>query len=224
MDRQKLPFWVLLVLLVLLPLAFGQLFATAMYKLHLTPGFALLAMAAILFGSAVNIPVKRILRTEEVAFRPWTVFDALGWWRRPTHVQKETIIAVNVGGCLAPLTIALYETLHILISGWSTLFAALLACAINIGVCHTIAKPVRGVGIAMPALIPPLVAVTSALILAPEQAVPVAFVAGVMGPLVGADLMNLKQIPDIATGMASIGGAGTFDGIVLSGILAAYLA
>jgi uncharacterized membrane protein len=31
----------------------------------------------------------------------------------------------------------------------------------------------------------------------------------------------MKQI---ATGMASIGGAGTFDGIVLSGVLAAYLA
>jgi uncharacterized membrane protein len=76
----------------------------------------------------------------------------------------------------------------------------------------------------MPALVPPIVAVMSALVLAPVQAPPVAFIAGVLGPLLGADLLHLREIPRISTGMASIGGAGTFDGIVLSGILAAYLA
>lgn len=44
------------------------------------------------------------------------------------------------------------------------------------------------------------------------------------GPLIGADLLHLRDIEKIATGVASIGGAGTFDGIVLSGIVAAYLA
>ena len=53
---------------------------------------------------------------------------------------------------------------------------------------------------------------------------PVAFVAGVLGPLVGADLMLLKDITRVSAGMLSIGGAGTFDGIVLSGMLAALLA
>jgi uncharacterized membrane protein len=46
----------------------------------------------------------------------------------------------------------------------------------------------------------------------------------VLGPLIGADLLHLRDIEKIATGIASIGGAGTFDGIVLSGIVAAYLA
>jgi uncharacterized membrane protein len=64
----------------------------------------------------------------------------------------------------------------------------------------------------------------SALFLVPDQAPPVAFVAGVLGPLIGADLLHLRDIEKIATGIASIGGAGTFDGIVLSGIVAAYLA
>ena len=40
---------------------------------------------------------------------------------------------------------------------------------------------------------------------------------------VGADLLHLKEIEQSTVGMASIGGAGTFDGIVLSGIVAAYL-
>jgi len=70
----------------------------------------------------------------------------------------------------------------------------------------------------------PLVAALSALFLVPGQAPPIAFVAGVLGPLIGADLLHLRDIEKIATGIASIGGAGTFDGIVLSGIVAAYLA
>jgi uncharacterized membrane protein len=40
---------------------------------------------------------------------------------------------------------------------------------------------------------------------------------------VGADQRHLKDIQKISAGVASIGGAGTFDGIVLSGIVAAYL-
>ena len=77
------------------------------------------------------------------------------------------------------------------------------------------AKPVEGVGIAMPGLFPTLLAAMSALLLVPEQATPVAFVAGVLGPLIGADLLHLRDIEKIATGIASIGGAGTFDGLVL---------
>jgi len=46
----------------------------------------------------------------------------------------------------------------------------------------------------------------------------------VPGPPIGADLLHLRDISTLETGVASIGGAGTFDGIVLSGIVAAYLA
>jgi uncharacterized membrane protein len=52
----------------------------------------------------------------------------------------------------------------------------------------------------------------------------IAYVAGNLGPLVGADLLHLKEILRVPAGMLSFGGAGTFDGIVLSGILAALLA
>lgn len=76
----------------------------------------------------------------------------------------------------------------------------------------------------MPALVPALVAAASALLLVPELAPPVAFTAGVLGPLLGADLLHLDDVKELATGMASIGGAGTFDGIVLSGLVATLLA
>jgi len=45
-----------------------------------------------------------------------------------------------------------------------------------------------------------------------------------LGPLIGADLLHLRDIKTLATGVASIGEDGTFDGILLSGIVAAYLA
>ena len=76
----------------------------------------------------------------------------------------------------------------------------------------------------MPALVPAAIACAVALTTAPRFATPVAFVAGVAGPLVGADLLHLRDIERIESGMVSIGGAGTFDGILLSGILALYLA
>ena len=76
----------------------------------------------------------------------------------------------------------------------------------------------------MPGFVSPLVAAGLAMLLAPTEAPAVAFIAGVVGPLVGADLLHLREITKNAVGVASIGGAGTFDGIVLSGIVAAYLA
>jgi len=83
---------------------------------------------------------------------------------------------------------------------------------------------VTGIGIVMPGVVSPIIAAGTALLLAPDAPAPVAFAIGVIGPLVGADLMHLKDIEANEIGVVSIGGAGTFDGIVLSGIVAAYLA
>jgi uncharacterized membrane protein len=96
-------------------------------------------------------------------------------------------------------------------------------------VCYRLATPVAGVGIAIPAFVAPLAAVAIAWLLLGgtqfgEVRAPVALVAGVLGPLVGANLLHLRDVPKMATAVVSIGGAGTFDGIVLSIILAALLA
>lgn len=52
----------------------------------------------------------------------------------------------------------------------------------------------------------------------------IAFVAGTLGTLIGADLLHLRDIAGHETQMLSIGGAGTFDGIFLTGIVTALLA
>ena len=219
-----LPVFLVLLLVALLPFVFAQILVTALVKLRLDPGTALLVISGIFLGSLINIPITRIVRHEDVVFHPFAMFGLMHFWPQLQRVRRETVIALNVGGCLVPASLAAYEILQLLLVGTGYILILSLAVGVNASVCYWLAKPVPGVGIAMPAFIPPLVAALSALLLAPDEAPAVAFVAGVLGPLIGADLLHLREIPRIATGMASIGGAGTFDGIVLSGILAAYLA
>jgi uncharacterized membrane protein len=134
-----------------------------------------------------------------------------------------------VGGGIVPMVLAAWEVLLIVAVGGWPLQALAIAAGVNVLVCYLVARPVRGVGITMPGLMSPAVSVGVAWLLLASPAydpirAPVAFVAGVLGPLIGADLFHLKDISRVSAGILSIGGAGTFDGIVLSGILAALLA
>ena len=52
----------------------------------------------------------------------------------------------------------------------------------------------------------------------------IAYVSGVLGTLIGADLTNLDRIANLGAPVASIGGAGIFDGVFLTGIVAVLLA
>jgi uncharacterized membrane protein len=169
-------------------------------------GFDLCRAADILLGSLIYIPVKRILRDEMVPVDPLTVFGLSGWWPELARARSETIVAVNVGGCVNPASLASYEVLQL--AHTDSVLATVAAIVLNVMVCYRLARPVRGGGILMPGLAPPLVA---------------AFIAGTFGPLVGADLLHLRQVAQLDTGIVSIGGAGTFDGILLSGIVALYL-
>lgn len=67
-------------------------------------------------------------------------------------------------------------------------------------------------------------AASLALIISPGDAPMIAYISGTMGSLIGADLLNLKKIPELGASVASIGGAGTFDGIFLTGIISVLIA
>jgi uncharacterized membrane protein len=151
----------------------------------------------------------------------------LGWVPLPRD-EQQTVVAVNVGGCVIPLALALYEA-RLVAEVPQARWAMLVAVLVNIAVCFWVARPVRGVGIAIPAFLPPLVAIGMTWLLlgndpTSEYRAPVAFVAGVAGPLIGADLFNLRRFERLHTGLLSIGGAGTFDGIVISSLFAAFFA
>jgi uncharacterized membrane protein len=215
---------VFIALLVLLPILFGHLLVASLAKLHLSPGVAVALVFAIVLGGLVNIPIRRIPREDTAAYDPFAVYGLPVPWR-PIQMRRDTVIAVNLGGCIIPAGIALYELNHLTADGPLALAMAALAAGINILVCYRLAQPAPGIGVVMPGLVPPLVAVAAALLLAPgDTAPPIAFIAGIAGPLIGADLLHLRDISRVGAGIASIGGAGTFDGILLSGIVAAYLA
>lgn len=125
-----------------------------------------------------------------------------------------------MGGALIPTLVSFY----LLWKLPSAIFYALVGVAIVAVVTHVVAKPVKGIGIVTPALVSPLVAALLGYLLPSGAPRVVAYVSGVLGTLIGADLSNLGVIPELGAPVASIGGAGTFDGIFLSGIIAVLLA
>src|SRR5262245_23370187 len=209
----------------LMPLVMLRAMEDALRHLHLPGWLATLTIFGIFLGSLINVPLYVIDRDAEQPVMRGYMVPGLGWVPMPRKSQ-QTVIAVNVGGCIIPAVLALFEARYVVSDVPQARWALFVAAAVNIAVCYYVARPIPGVGIAIPAFLPPLAAIGLAwLLLGSEQfneiRAPVAFVAGVAGPLIGADLMNLRRFTELRTGILSIGGAGTFDGIVISGIVAA---
>jgi uncharacterized membrane protein len=204
-----------IVLLVLIQL--GAL-RYAYMRLGMSSGAALLLLAASLVGSYFNIPAAQLAGERVVSGE---VVDYFGM-RYVVPVVEDwpgTLIAVNVGGAVIPVLVSLY-----LLVRHAVWIRGLVATAAVALVIHWFAEPVRGVGIAVPVFLPALITAVLALVLARERAAPLAYVAGSLGTLIGADLTNLDKVSDLGAPVASIGGAGTFDGIFVTAILAVLLA
>jgi uncharacterized membrane protein len=222
----RLSLLITFVLMIVLPLALGQAMLSSLAKLHLAPDQAILLIIAIVAGSLVNIPVKHIVRDQPVWSHPLQVWGLDGALPRWTTRSNHTIIAVNIGGCMVPLGISFFLLAWLARTGQDVMADVALATAITTVICYVAARPLPGVGIVMPGFISPAAAALSALLLVPDAAPAAAFVAGTLGPLIGADFFHINDLirNPRGVGMASIGGAGTFDGIVLSAILATLLA
>ncbi len=184
----------------------------------LSPHIALLLLLASLIGSYLNIPVGR-LSGEQVVSGAAVSFFGMRYVVPVVVNWPGTVIAVNVGGALIPGLLSLYLLVRNRL--W---VRGILAIAIIAAVCHALAHPIPGLGIALPVFVPPLSAAAVALILSRRQAGPLAYIGGSLGALIGADLLNLGRIHGLGAPVASIGGAGTFDGIFLTGVLAVLIA
>jgi len=178
--------------------------------------FAILVFS--LLGSYVNIPVAQ-LPAQEVLSNQEASYFGMRYVIPLVTEWPGTVIAVNLGGAVIPLLLSGY-----LIWKHAMYRQAIWGVLIVATVVHVLAHPVRGVGIAVPIFIPPILAAGVAILLARRFAPALAYVAGSLGTLIGADLLNLDQIQTLGAPVASIGGAGTFDGIFLTGILAVLLA
>lgn len=222
-----LPMAALLFLMCLLPLVVYDVGRSAFEKLGLSPSGAAFTVLMIFVGSIVNIPVRVIQRDELQPYLPYGPWGMV-YPRQYRRVQSRTVIAVNLGGCVVPVLVAAFQVVRLTHGRPQALFAAGVVSAANVFTCWRVARPMPGLGIVMPAFVSPLVSVLGTWLLlsggSPGERAAVAFIAGVAGPVIGADLLHLRTITKTPVAVMSIGGAGTFDGIVLSGVLAALLA
>lgn len=216
---------VFIILALLLVFVVGLIFVGVLGIVFQEVGFSALTTVLILvgtfLGSYINIPLWKLKTTVPMVKAEFVNFFGV-LYRIPQVEYGEaiTVIAVNVGGALIPTAVSIY-----LLSKTTTqiVLYSLIGVAIVAFITRTVARPVKGVGIMTPAFVPPIAAALVAVILSPGSPRIVAYVAGVLGTLIGADLLNFRSIPKLGAPIASIGGAGTFDGVFLSGIIAVLL-
>ncbi|MFO1433250.1 MAG: DUF1614 domain-containing protein [Candidatus Competibacteraceae bacterium] len=207
---------ILVGLLVMLQL---NLFSIAFERLGLSRESAFTLLLTSLLGSAINLPLFTIRAQAPPAE---SLPPPL---RRSLHLPQApftgvTMIALNVGGCLIPVSFSIYLLrLHPLLPG-----DVILATALVSAVSYAASRPIQGLGVGMPILIAPLTAALAALLINPAERAPLAYISGTWGVLLGADLLRLKDVRHMGAPVASIGGAGTFDGIFITGIVAVLLA
>ena len=254
------PIWLLLLIVILalpllLTLLYLNLAGRVFLLLGLSPVGALILLAVSLIGGLINIPLTRrriVVADPELATLPEWVRRLTPVFHYYPPVVAEQVIAINVGGALVPIAFSIY-LLTLPSTSW---IAALIATVIVATVAKFLARPLTGVGVAMPVFVPLLVTalVSRLLIIAlglpAVSAAPVAYIAGTLGTLIGADLLNLPRIlrgslvdgveesvsaleieeanggrlPKGQTYVASIGGAGVFDGVFFTGVIAPLLA
>lgn len=192
------------------------LVSIAFDKLGLSPPSAFLLLFSSLAGSLFNLPLFSVRAEQPPEPPPLPVF-----WPIPLPpFTGRTVVAVNAGGCLIPLTFSLY----LLLNNPLPLFHALIGIAAVSAISYHLSRPIAGLGIGMPLFVAPISAALVAVLINPEQSAPLAYVSGTLGVLIGADLLRLKDIRHLGAPLASIGGAGTFDGIFITGIVAVLLA
>ena len=211
--------WPVVAVVLLAILVQFQVLTVAFDKLGLSAQSAYLLLLLTLTGSMLNMPLFTLSSNfDDTSDLPEQM---LAWARQRNFlIPGKTLILVNVGGCVVPVAFSAY----LLVANDVPIFQAIPCILVVSVVAYAISRPVRGLGIGMPILFAPLAAAGIAVVTGGGNAAPLAYIGGTLGVLIGADLFRLKDIRKLGTPFASIGGAGSFDGIFLSGLLAVLLA
>ena len=215
------------VILLIFPLLLLGIIGTAFVKLGFTWFEVLLILLLTLIGSFINIPISTVTSETPAIYQYYSPF--FGRIYQIPAPSQTTTISINFGGALIPLSISLYLIYSTAIAtGDLGLLPLILIGIVAITLLtKVVARPVRGLGIVTPFFIPPLGAALVGILLNGGfgvNAAVIAYVSGTFGTLIGADLLNLHRIRELGAPMVSIGGAGTFDGIFLTGVIAAFIA
>lgn len=206
-----------LILIVLLILVQVGVISIAMDKLGLSQHSIILILFTSLIGSMINLPLFTI-RNESTGDKPPLAVPRILFGPLQPYTG-QTVVAINVGGAIIPIIISLYLL--------NTYPLAMLNIGMAISivgvVSYLFSRPIHGLGIGIPIFIAPFTAAITAMLIEPVHTAPLAYISGTLGILIGADILRLNNIRSMATPVAAIGGAGTFDGIFLTGIFAVLL-
>jgi uncharacterized membrane protein len=182
----------------------------------------IIILVGSLLGSSINIPLYKTRANVPLVREEYVRRFGISYRiPRVSNGATFTQVDVNVGGALIPAGMSVFLLVN---SSSSVILSSLIGVLAVTIVTHLVARPVKGVGIQTPVFVAPIAAAVAAIILSPSNPAVVAYVSGTLGALIGADLLNLGKIPDLGAPVASIGGAGTFDGVFLTGIIAVLLA
>jgi uncharacterized membrane protein len=220
-------YWPLVPLFFLLLVVIGGLVVAALQigvisyayeKMGVSERWVTALLLGSLLGSYINIPVAELGGDQMDSDAAFSLFGV-------RHVLPDnpnwpgTVLAINVGGAIIPTVLSIYLLTKNRLFGRAVIGVAIVALVV-----HAMAQPIAGKGIAVPIFVPPILSAMVAMVLARPKAAPLAYVSGSLGTLIGADLLNLNRLAELGAPIASIGGAGTFDGIFLTGLLAVLLA
>ncbi len=184
-----------------------------------------------LIGSAVNLPLFKLESPHPVTLIE--EIDVFGARRIVPHMEagaKETLVMINLGGAIIPAIISGYLLLVSIPSCstnvWTSYLQVLIVLVLVIFSTNQSAQIVDGLGITTPAWGPPTMTAFAVFLVnyvSPVScATQIAYIGGTLGALIGADLLNLGKIAGVGP-VISIGGAGTFDGVYLTGLMSVLL-
>lgn len=196
-----------------------HVFEIAFAKLGISREISVLLIVGTLLGSGVNLPVYSVPNHAAGHFAMLPERKMIWEVYQPARDGK-TVIAVNVGGCVLPVILSFYFISLQLINPINVL----LGVSVIAGLSYKFSRLIAGLGVGMPILLAPLAAALLAFLLEPEHAAQLAYISGVLGVLIGADILRINAMAALGAPIAAIGGAGTFDGIFITGIIAALLA
>jgi len=212
----RLFIWVVILGILTLFVWLGAI-GVAFEKLGVSGPMVSLLVFGSIVGSMINLPLFKIQigGARNLPRQPNAMPDRL------LPFSHFMVIGINVGGGVIPLLFSLYLIFHQELP----LFQSLIAIGLVTSVSYLFSFSIPGIGIGMPILLAPLSAALIALLLNPQQVPALAYVAGTLGVLIGADLLRLKDVRrTMSPGKyAFIGGAGTFDGVFITGIIAVLL-
>jgi len=194
-QRRHHPAWAWLVLGVLLAWLQFDAMRQAFERLGLSSAGALALLGGCVAGSFVDLPLARLRGT-------------------------DTIVAVNVGGCIVPVVVAAWVARHAGLGAPELILATTGVAA----VCWRFSRVEPGVGVTLRGFVAPLAALAASALVGADVLAPLAYVSGTLGVLVGADLLHLREAGRLGAPMLSLGGAGTRDGIFMAGVIAVLFA